>query len=59
MRNHKDLLQFSDDALKEELQIRQKLQTEKEEKRQRVVHAAQSLGVPVEDKGIYLNTAFQ
>ena len=50
MRNHKDLLELSDDALKEELQSRHKLHSEKEAKRQRVVDTAQSLGVPVPEE---------
>ena len=47
---HKNLLELSDDELKEELQIRHKLQAENDQKIQRVVDAAQSLGVSVPDE---------
>ena len=50
MRNHKDLFELSDEALKEELKIRHKLQIENEEKRKRVVDVAQSLGVLIPEE---------
>ena len=47
---HKDILELPDDELKEELQIRHKLQAENDRKRQRVVDTAQNLGVSVPDE---------
>ena len=53
MKTHRDLLNLTDDELKKELQIRHNMETEMNEKRQRVVETAQSLGVsiPVEVQG--------
>ena len=49
MKTHTNLLELSEDELKEELRLRHEIQQGKEEKRQRVVETAESLGLSVPD----------
>ena len=50
MKTHKDLLELPEEELKEELRSRHEIQAAKEEKRQKVIETAQSLGVSVPDE---------
>ena len=49
-KKHKDLLSLPDEEIEEELRSRHETQAAKEEKRQKVIETAQSLGVPVPEE---------